>query len=302
MGSAIDTERRLDAGRAVGVAQHEETITETILLRMALALPNLKIETFSRAEESQRTGADWVWWWEGHKYWFGGLVQAKRLLDAPSRPHYHLGYLPAFNGIGPSPRQVDRLLAESRRVALPAMYALYNESVGQHRVRACPLHHAGSSVEGVSILDARVARTLLADAAIRRPKVTNAANVSLFDLAPFARPWSCLVTCDEFGCSDALQPVPVLWRALGFDEHPADDDLAYAAARGAALTAQATRSRDTEGSVFEDVAYVAQGLRREPPLYVYEAEQAFLRDVDRGQQQDELPIGVSRIVRIRRST
>lgn len=119
---------RLSDGRALGVEQHEETITESLLLEMRRAQPEIVVKTFSRAEESRKTGADWAWWWEGERTWFGALVQAKRLVEQRAGSFgYAFDYRPQPSKANPNPdRQIDLLMAASRRFELPPMFALYN--------------------------------------------------------------------------------------------------------------------------------------------------------------------------------
>lgn len=102
---------RMSDGRRLGVEQQEETITESLLLELARAQPRVKIRTFTRAEESRTTGADFAWWWEGEHQWFGALVQAKRLVPQGSDFGYDFGYRPRRTDARPTPeRQIDLLL------------------------------------------------------------------------------------------------------------------------------------------------------------------------------------------------
>ena len=52
-------------GKALGVEQHEETLTESLLLELSRGSSYVKVRTYSKAEESRTTGADWAWWWKG---------------------------------------------------------------------------------------------------------------------------------------------------------------------------------------------------------------------------------------------
>ena len=54
-----DVHRRLLDGRAFGVEQHEETITESLLLELQRAQPNILVRTYTRwrrAERAERIG------------------------------------------------------------------------------------------------------------------------------------------------------------------------------------------------------------------------------------------------------
>ena len=111
-------------GRHLGVEQHEETLTESLLLELSRKSPTVAVHTYTRTEES-RTGADWAWWWEGDRRWFGALVQAKRV--DPRSGHFDFGYRPRPSPRNPEPeRQIDLLLDAARDLELPPMYALYN--------------------------------------------------------------------------------------------------------------------------------------------------------------------------------
>jgi hypothetical protein len=103
----------------------EETITETILMDLAVAFPGrLEIVQFSKNQEGKR-GADWAWAFRdatGTKN-LPMLVQAK-LLDRHDRAYPEIA---RFVGKKlPAVRQIDRLIATAARYRWPALYAFYN--------------------------------------------------------------------------------------------------------------------------------------------------------------------------------
>jgi hypothetical protein len=70
------THIRLSDGRRNGVELHEETITQDLLLDIAMAMPAMTVTTFTKHREA-RNGADWQWeWWCEGSQWFGLRVQA----------------------------------------------------------------------------------------------------------------------------------------------------------------------------------------------------------------------------------
>lgn len=110
--------RHAVAAQRAGFAAHEQALTEVVLTRAA---PAAHVCTFTQPAEA-RTGADWLWWWQGGGEWFGALVQAKRNKPVRSRPSYNFGY-----ETGAGHRQVDLLLMAARRLGVPAVYVLYNQ-------------------------------------------------------------------------------------------------------------------------------------------------------------------------------
>jgi hypothetical protein len=271
---AIWTENRLDRGLRAGVAQQEETITESNLLSLTEALPQLDIKVYTRREEGRSSGADWVWWWRGRDVWFGGLVQAKKLKGRGAASYYDIGYTPKSKEGAPM-RQVDRLLLAGERARLPTMYALYNCSIpNERRSGHCPYGLQGTSAEGVTTLDARVARLLLDQPRLNaQGKLLKASrNLKLSDAHSWARPWSCLATCSSAGCATWPVAARELWEAAGMDVAPDKTDLAAQAAffalRAAAQVRQAQFRKLQQGVEESLLQYVANGLRHEPPVYI----------------------------------
>lgn len=120
-------ERRRIA-KARGLSFGEETITETILMDLAVSFPGrLDIVQFNKHQEGKR-GADWAWAFRdatGARN-LPMLVQAK-LLDMHDQTYPEIARV-----IGkPKPlvtpvRQIDRLINVADRWGWPALYAFYN--------------------------------------------------------------------------------------------------------------------------------------------------------------------------------
>jgi hypothetical protein len=165
----------------------EETVTETLLLDLALELgPHLAVEPFTKYAESHETGADWEWWFcdgQGQPA-FGMRVQAKKLKSTKAGvPYYDLAYTPK-NG----KRQVDRLCEAAKAKKLPAIYALYNGPELDLSLFPwqCCREPVSPSVFGVSMLSGDAARVL-----------ADNATTTLGDTGPLSLPWSCSALCPQ---------------------------------------------------------------------------------------------------------
>lgn len=186
---AIWTHSRLTAGQEHGVELQEETITESLLLDISIALPPLTVKTFTRHQES-RNGADWQWeWWFEGRQWFGLRIQAKRLKRLRSG---RLGYDIAYRSGSSKKPQIDLLIRDANKAGMQAAYALYNGpglNLADFRW-GCPRLPPKASFFGVSLLPAPVAQSLLA---------TKHDDCS--SICGASRPWSCLASCDWAVCS-----------------------------------------------------------------------------------------------------
>jgi len=160
----------------------EETMTENILLDIALANPRgIRIVPFTKKVES-KTGADWEWcFWSPSKNQFTRmLVQAKRLDRRERR------YSSIYQNIGKSTtRQIDRLIQRAGNRSIPAIYAFYNHLTDVGRL---PLSSFKSEEWGVSVASARKVRALR--------------NNSFDVIKGVSTPWHCLV-CKPVGTSIA---------------------------------------------------------------------------------------------------
>jgi hypothetical protein len=218
------TYARLDAARSLAIPQQEETITETLLLDIATALPDLKVQAFTRAKES-RNGADWQWeWWFQGRQWFGLRVQAKRLKTLPKHGvGYDLDYVVSARR---NPRrQVDLLVDEARADGVQAAYVLYNGPDLSHGYTwSCRQLPPSPAFFGVSLLPATVGRNL-----------ADAQTLDLATVSARSRPWSCLVSCDPFGGCHQPWPRDPPWPpyppSISDDRELAASDLATWIAR-----------------------------------------------------------------------
>lgn len=157
------TYTRLSNGRRNRVELHEETITQDLLLDIAMAMPAMTVKTFTKREEG-RNGADWQWEW-----WFEG----RRV--RPGLP-------------------VRQTAGTSRRGRCPFPYASCLRAL-QRRPGLGPFRDGCGRFPwepesfGVTVLPASVARDL-----VDRGRDDFAA------VASASRPWSCLATCAWAEC------------------------------------------------------------------------------------------------------
>lgn len=158
---------RLKLADSLSVPMGEETITETLLLDLRLALGGyLEVEPFTKYQESRRTGADWEWWFcdgVGQRM-YGMRVQAKKLKVKSGTPYYDFAYKPKLS----TKRQVDRLISAADSDGLPAVYAMYNgpDLDLSSFTWACCTEPPSEATFGVSMLSAEAARHL-ADIGVR---------------------------------------------------------------------------------------------------------------------------------------
>jgi hypothetical protein len=283
------TYARLHAGRDHGVKLQEETITEDLLLDIAIRLPAMAVQTFTHHQES-RNGADWQWeWWFEGRQWFGLRVQAKLLKRlSASRLGYDLGYLSGSNGN----RQVDLLIDEAKKSAAHAAYVLYNGpdlDLSQFSWQ-CDRLPSSEAFFGVSLLPATVARDLV-----------DKNTVDVAAVGAVSRPWSCLVSCDPFGgCHRWTSPSGPPWPPFPF-WYPGDPndlgDLAWHVARSyfrMVMRAQYGRRWDVgqEQGLNERVQ---EGLREDPPDYLARLL------IEPAQADELLPAGVGALTVFRAS-
>lgn len=121
-------ERRETAKRAT-MRFSEETITDAVLLDLATQNPKeIQIFPFNKRREAY-TGADWEWLFYDNKAFQPLLVQAK-LLDDRDQEYSHIDRFIGSTGI----RQIDRLIATSRRRRVPAIYVFYNHLSDSSRI------------------------------------------------------------------------------------------------------------------------------------------------------------------------
>ena len=112
-------------------ALQEETITETLLLRMARVLTPLgfQVKLFNHTEEGGRKsngqithqghGADWEWFYESPECMVRFRIQAKRLNWDPSKPG-------SYKVFTQGSTQIDNLIKMARQVQANPLYVFYN--------------------------------------------------------------------------------------------------------------------------------------------------------------------------------
>lgn len=196
-----------DAAR-LGLSMGEESLTDSLLLHIARALPGrVIVNGFTHAQESRETGADWEWWFgdgPGTAF-FGMRVQAKKLKRIGATPGYDFDYLPQSPVYGPRPRQVDRLLSSAAAAKLPAVYALYNGpelDLSQFSWGCCHFSRS-EGVMGVALLAGQAARQL-----------ANGGRTALTEVLRLSRPWSCMLLCPTFLQRDASVQQGILGDSL----------------------------------------------------------------------------------------
>jgi hypothetical protein len=157
---------RRGQAKSVGLPFGEETVTENLLLDLALTYPGkVTIVPFSKPIEG-KTGADWAWAFESADgaYNYPMMVQAK-VLDALDRGY---GEIPRNVGTS-SVRQIDRLIDTADSFGFPAFYAFYNHLNDSTRVpsncHSLDMTRSGPIPEtwGVSIAPAENVRKVLND-------------------------------------------------------------------------------------------------------------------------------------------
>ncbi|MGK8487080.1 DUF6615 family protein [Nocardia asiatica] len=262
--------KRIAQGERFGVRQDEESLTSALLLDLMLGLPDLRVRTLSRAEETVE-GADWQWWIEGATTWFGALIQAKRL--SPNQT-YGFDYRPKPSIRNPAPEmQIDSLIAKARSLKIPPLYVLYNDTsdpLGKLSSRRCRQHRllpAGGA--GITVLHATTAKWLLS--------LNGNKPVSVSDVAQYAVPWSCLAGCGR-RCSFGRYLGAAESGGRG-DGDSSDNDLSDEAA--ALVSRLITASRIQQFSRQAEPRYsLAIGVRDEPPWYVPRRDDPPDRDID----------------------
>lgn len=259
---AINTHLRITAGERAGIRQSEETITETNLLELSVMLPNLRISTHTRKEES-RSGADWEWWIEGNTRWFGMLLQAKKLhrIGTSGNSGYGFGYAPQS---GNGDLQVDRLIltAEARTVhKLAPVYALYNGTDEPTAHDHCPLRTSGLVSPAAGGITAASAYTVQQLAEAHASRSGRYRDVPLAAARPHAIAWSCLATCDSY-CTPAGYESD--FPQSGGDAQSGEPDPAQHAFNAISnLLARSSLGRDDSNYVLPE-----ERLHEYPPKYV----------------------------------
>ncbi|MGN6422928.1 MAG: DUF6615 family protein [Asticcacaulis sp.] len=113
-----------------GLPRSETTLTENFFDSLSKEFPGKVDLTIFNPVIEGRNGADWLWSFRnpsGRPY-MAMLVQAKRLDRSESK------YIELTHTVGKTAprRQIDLLLASSRRLKVPALYAFYNSTRNHH--------------------------------------------------------------------------------------------------------------------------------------------------------------------------
>lgn len=178
---------RMAQARSVHMNHDEQGLTKDLLIDLKLALPDLRVLEFSRTEEAVN-GADWEWWLEGRRMWFGMRVQAKALKSNGGSRSYDVNKT-IKRADGTVELQVDALCRQAGADRVPAIYVLYNSPDLPDPMLPwnCASHPASRERFGIAFIPASRVRHIQHKK--RGPRTTLSA------LAPFALPWSCLAEC-----------------------------------------------------------------------------------------------------------
>lgn len=164
----------------VNVSFGEETITEINLLEIRRRHPDrVKLLTFSKAQESKITGADWEWHIIGRAYTLKMRVQAKRIYKAGAIGNLYQ------KGKQASKPQIDLLIEDAKHHNLFPAYCFY-----------CSEVQRTYWVKGKSEPDGEPFETgcLLADAEVVKEKSPN----KLKDIEVDTVPWHHICAKNKF--------------------------------------------------------------------------------------------------------
>lgn len=103
-----------------GLTLQEETLTETLLLKMAKDFSPLGLEVlmFNKGQEG-KNGADWEWFFDGPECSVGFRVQAKVLKRGEGSPG-------KYAQLGKPAGQTQKLIDDAKKYGLNPIYIFYN--------------------------------------------------------------------------------------------------------------------------------------------------------------------------------
>lgn len=103
-----------------GLTLQEETLTETLLLKMAKDFSPLGLEVlmFNKGQEG-KNGADWEWFFDGPECSVGFRIQAKVLMRGEGSPG-------KYAQLGKPAGQTQKLIDEAKKSGLNPIYIFYN--------------------------------------------------------------------------------------------------------------------------------------------------------------------------------
>jgi hypothetical protein len=163
-----------DAAR-MGLFMNEETITETILLRLARSHRHhgLRIEVYNKPKE-RRLGADWAWCFMHDSRAVAMRVQAKRLYSGAR-----------YDALKPKGGQIKRLISQAR--SHHPYYVFYNDGIqGAQCLSKRPSNQLRcGSFPGV---DEHWGCMIARAADVRR-----IGSNAMADLLPASMPWHCML-------------------------------------------------------------------------------------------------------------
>lgn len=178
--------REKESAEKLSLFLNEETITETLLLRLAAKFQGkgLHVQPFTKAQE-KRNGADWEFWFAEGTRAVGLRVQAKRLFPSG-----------AYQSLDPLGQQLDNLIRQSGD-CFP-VYVFYNNPRSYRDFNNgcdCSAYH-GPSYFGCTLAAASA--------------VSNTASSDAHILASVSIPWHCLL-CESGRPAGQSLPEAVAW-------------------------------------------------------------------------------------------
>jgi hypothetical protein len=182
---AIWTWDRLETAHDVGMPFGEETVTDHLLLELAVRCPTqIKVIPFTKKREHD-IGADWEWWfWSSLNRAIGFRIQAKKL-DCTTARYESLKFKPC------GAAQIDQLIAAAASDRLIPMYCFYNFEPRKKNFKFLNSRHQGCSLAH-------------ADTILRARKKTGSVVQQL------SKPWHelvCTPNCDQLSLSGIAKVV-----------------------------------------------------------------------------------------------
>lgn len=193
---AIRTWHRMHANLTTPIWLREDGITSLNLQDIYLLLrKQVLVIDFSPYVESHKTGADWEWWFLGHKSVFGAAVQAKCL--SPKNT-YDVGYIPSYGY-----PQIDRLLDYSLANSLAPLYCFYNwwNPTNAPQQWPCRSYPQQEELWGCALADGWT---------IYQHHLAN--QYSAGALTTDCEPWHCIVCCDPVSTDPSERALGVMRR------------------------------------------------------------------------------------------
>lgn len=178
----------------------EESLTDSYLYRLSVAIPSIRYRSFTRWQESRRTGADWEWWLIWRQGAIRLRVQAKKLRDNRNI-RGDLARASASGG------QLAMLVADSISTGSLPVYVFFSSAVSTTLRCGIP-----GATGGVFIAPAYGIKRLVDAGNAIRPK----------DVLAMSRKAACLACCLD-GLDASKSKIRISEWFLGSDSSGADE-------------------------------------------------------------------------------